>query len=287
MALVTLFPSLFETQGRRVETTWGALFEEPSIVPTKQRLRGWAPAMYEADSRADGKHAVSLSALVLEVDHGTTVDQAAALWDRFHCWIYTTFSHRLDGHRFRIVLPLAHPITPGDHASLWKWSERFARRYGQEIDPSAKDAKRFWYLPGHAAGAPFEVRELGGELLDPDPLITDQLEHERTVRAASRSQCPTTATGATRSVIDRARAYLRRVAPAVSGQGGHQATWRAALVLVRGFDLDPTVALDLLRDWNRTCEPPWSERELVHKIKSAINARDVGRGYLLQRGRAA
>jgi hypothetical protein len=44
----------------------------------------------------------------------------------------------------------------------------------------------------------------------------------------------------------RGMAYLARLAPAISGQGGHLATWRAALALVRGFALPADIALDLL-----------------------------------------
>jgi len=41
-------------------------------------------------------------------------------------------------------------------------------------------------------------------------------------------------------------------------------------------------ALDVLRDWNGRCEPPWSERELIDKL---LRARRYGRepiGSLLE-----
>lgn len=69
--------------------------------------------------------------------------------------------------------------------------------------------------------------------------------------------------------VERARRYLARVAPAVSGAGGHVATLLAAEHLVRGFQLDDETALELLGEWNLTCLPPWSERELVHKVREA------------------
>lgn len=70
-------------------------------------------------------------------------------------------------------------------------------------------------------------------------------------------------------VTDRARAYLMRIPPAISGQGGHRQTLLAAEHLVRGFELDDGTSLWLLSEWNRTCDPPWSERELQHKIREA------------------
>ena len=83
------------------------------------------------------------------------------------------------------------------------------------------------------------------------------------------------------SVFERARRYLRRCPPAVSGQRGHDATFRAACVLVQGFALSEGEALAVLREWNATCQPPWSEGELRHKVVSAANApHSKPRGYL-------
>jgi hypothetical protein len=68
----------------------------------------------------------------------------------------------------------------------------------------------------------------------------------------------------------RAVAYLDAMPPAISGQGGHNATYAAASALVHGFGLDPTAAFGLLwNNYNPRCQPPWSERELRHKVDNA------------------
>lgn len=69
--------------------------------------------------------------------------------------------------------------------------------------------------------------------------------------------------------IDRARAYAAKVPGAVSGQGGHSATYDLARVLVHDFALPRAEALAILSGWNATCSPPWSQRELEHKIDEA------------------
>lgn len=75
-----------------------------------------------------------------------------------------------------------------------------------------------------------------------------------------------------RSDLDSARRYLAKLPPAISGLGGHRATWLAALVLVRGFALAEDDAFNLLvSDFNPRCEPPWSEKELRHKVTSAFH----------------
>lgn len=75
------------------------------------------------------------------------------------------------------------------------------------------------------------------------------------------------------SVLDRAAAYLGTVDPAISGQGGHDATFRPAVALVHGFQLSAEDAFALLRDvYNPRCRPPWSEKELRHKVEDAVKA---------------
>jgi KaiC/GvpD/RAD55 family RecA-like ATPase len=72
-----------------------------------------------------------------------------------------------------------------------------------------------------------------------------------------------------RSVVDRARKYLEKVPPAVSGQGGHNSTFHAACILVIDFGLQLPNAKRLLMEWNQACKPPWSERDLDHKLADA------------------
>ncbi|WP_165253095.1 phage/plasmid primase, P4 family [Paludisphaera soli] len=84
------------------------------------------------------------------------------------------------------------------------------------------------------------------------------------------------------SLAERASSYLSTLPPAVSGQGGHGRTFRAACVLVKGFGLGVDEARPILQEWNRGCDPPWSERELDHKLREADKAADDRpRGWLL------
>lgn len=82
-------------------------------------------------------------------------------------------------------------------------------------------------------------------------------------------------------VAGRARAYLKQIGPAVSGQNGHGQTYHTTMVLVEGFGLDRETAIQLMSEWNATCQPPWTAREIEHKVDDALkNVRD--RGYLLR-----
>ena len=70
-------------------------------------------------------------------------------------------------------------------------------------------------------------------------------------------------------LLHRVRRHLKATPPAIQGEGGDNHTYQVCCGLVRGFDLTDADALELLREWNQRCEPPWSEAELAEKIKGA------------------
>jgi len=83
----------------------------------------------------------------------------------------------------------------------------------------------------------------------------------------------------------RAALWLSKVPPAISGQSGHSATYTAAVGLVHGFQLSEGDALALLSNWNQSCQPPWTDRELIHKLREAASkSHSKPAGHLLQSG---
>lgn len=84
--------------------------------------------------------------------------------------------------------------------------------------------------------------------------------------------------------VKRASKYLAAVPGAISGSGGHHQTWAAAHAMVVGFDLTSSEAFALLSsEYNPRCQPPWTERELRHKIESAEKDTRKPRGWLLEK----
>ena len=71
-------------------------------------------------------------------------------------------------------------------------------------------------------------------------------------------------------LLFRARAYLARIEPAVSGSGGHLKTFTTASKLARFVGFDVGMLWELLVEYNRRCEPPWDENELRHKFQEAM-----------------
>jgi len=83
--------------------------------------------------------------------------------------------------------------------------------------------------------------------------------------------------------LQRATGYLAACPGAVSGQGGHDTTFRIACHVGPGFNLSPAECLHLLVTiYNPRCEPPWSIKELEHKVLDAYKI-EPRRGWLYEK----
>ena len=71
-------------------------------------------------------------------------------------------------------------------------------------------------------------------------------------------------------VSERAAKYLQKMEPSISGQSGHNKAFAAACALVKGFELTDSESLRLLQtEFNPRCQPPWSDKDLQHKVNQA------------------
>jgi hypothetical protein len=90
------------------------------------------------------------------------------------------------------------------------------------------------------------------------------------------------------TVIECARRYVATMPPAISGQGGHRATFAVAQVVYRGFSLSEAAGRPIMEEYNQRCQPPWSEKDLDRKIREAIEKSRLPEDYILNRdGRRA
>ena len=191
-------------------------FEE---VHDKRQARCWSPTLY-ADGMTSRANAgvAEISALVFDLDRVPPDPQRL---DRV-CWIgHTTWSHAALTPRWRVTVPLAHPVPATSWGDAWR---RARAALCPEADPSCKDPSRQYYLPSYAPGAAPESVCHAGPLLDPRtlPAVPDQQRSPPSRRIAvgddSRNQAYL------RKVVDN----LARMAP---DSGRNDALNRAAWTL--------------------------------------------------------
>jgi len=137
----------------------------------------------------------------------------------------------------------------------------------------------------HASGRRYEwIEGPDGELPPMPPWLVEALDvATRAPQGAHVAKnSPERAYTRDPAVERRAAAYVDAMPPAISGQGGHNATYAAATALVHGFGIAPEQALQILLErYNPRCEPPWTEKELRHKVEdAAAKPHDMPFGWL-------
>ncbi|MGF1465298.1 MAG: hypothetical protein ACFCGT_04120 [Sandaracinaceae bacterium] len=139
---------------------------EDARKSAKRDLRLWSPAVYRPGAAERGKSGVThVSCLVLDYDDGTSLQEASDTWSAFFHCVHTTWSHRDEHPKFRLCLPLAHPVPAEDWGKVWSWAESHAHF---EIDPSMKSPAANYALPAvpHPAW-PREAFSRPGGILSP------------------------------------------------------------------------------------------------------------------------
>ena len=172
-------------------------------------------------------------------------------------------------------------------------------RGGASVDLKTFNASRIWKLYGTtpSKGVHTEERPHRQSWIKDAPPANDKIRQSnwgalgRTLsawRKQAESYAAITAKPSPPAPTDalrRAVACLAKTAVSVSGQGGHNAAYHAAMLVVDGFGLDEESAMSVLRDWNSRCLPPWTEQELRHKVRDAGKLA-TNRGHMLTVERA-
>lgn len=213
---LTIFPDLGTTTGIRKSVRWKELFASDPFVrpPTrtqKKRIPLWSPAIFTNDSRAKGAVVERIYAAVLDYDQGTKLAEIEKLWSPYFGVVHSTFHHRAttkDGEpieplpRYRVIFPMARPVTMDEYPLLLDMLFQRARENGHAIDESTKNPSRVWFEPArNAAVGKYIVRDLGGEPLDPDSFLAQakgRADADAVVEAGERNRTLTSLAGTLR-----------------------------------------------------------------------------------------
>jgi hypothetical protein len=142
-----------------------------------------------------------------------------------------------------------------------------------------------------------KLEELAGQMPQEKPDPSPKQEQEQAPRVEPQEQAPeqeqeqepaaAAAPVAAKRVVNpadyasveepvlRAKAYVEKMEPAVSGEDGHDQTYHVAAELVIDFALPIPDALPILEEYNKKCKPPWEHKDLVRKLHEVDMARRV------------
>lgn len=276
--IVTFWRNLLDPSGEQRELTWAALFRRfESAEPYRgdNDQPGWSPARFEPCQRGL-ENVREVSALCLDYDQCESIETVSDRFSDFYGLVHTTRKHTPEAPRCRVILPLSRAVSRFEFGELWKRVRPFAGA----VDEAAKDASRFWFLPGPKGDGEYRTVQLDGRPLDADAWLSkaDPTLSGMPIRHPERRDLS--------AVERRASAYLARMPASIEGQGGDDALWHAALAL-HGFGLDERGIANLLwAEFNPRCSPPWDRKRIEYKAGQAARSR-LPEGFKLDDDREA
>ena len=179
----TIFDTFYDRRPKRTTLTLGSFYDYVTATGTyspenKRQQKAWSPGLYPEGAQTKVQDQMQgVSALVLDFDDDTPLEQARAQWRSYRHLLHTSYSHMLPDHKTgailtkcRIILPYARIVTVAEHERIWKW----AKARSPNIDPACKDPGRIYGWPVQAphedADEP-EYIEVQADTLDPDKVL--------------------------------------------------------------------------------------------------------------------
>ncbi len=283
--LVTWAPAIdAPSSGKRLEWAWSEVRAFVENVGTwtrpKSELPAWSPAIFRDNHRKLG-NLEGVTMLVFDLDDTDARPQGidpegfralvSELFEGYAYAAHTSYSSQPGAYRWRFIVPLAAPLAAERHDLAHQRIRSLLASKGIVVDTKSKDAAHAFFVPvktlhgGYIAFAA-EGRPLDGEVFARAEESALILKKER-LRAMARAVPRTGGDPVARGI-----AYVAKCPPAIAGQEGHTTTFETALKVIGTFSLDESQALEVLRAYNETCVPRWSERELRHKVTDAIKS---------------
>jgi len=163
-------------------TTWGDVCRhvaEPDVRPAKD-----GPLWFFGELKGERKVKADVlcrSALVIDVEHGSTVDDAIAAMESTGLahLIHTTHGSRPGDERFRVLVPLSRPVVPSEWAHVTRVlvDARYAGRHGipqiplEGVDPASWSVAQAMYEPATPYADDYRSWAAEGGVLDVERVL--------------------------------------------------------------------------------------------------------------------
>jgi len=198
-----LFTKLTDVTAHTAELSWPAAFSRVEDFDVRQHKDGvlWSPVILQEDEERISNRAVALvTALVYDLDVLDAQQLASALQALlpYEYAVHTSWKHTTAAPRARVVLPLAEPVTPDVHRSLWEWGHALLlSATGASVDVACKDAARRYFYPSTHPDRLDEAfaAHNPGTLLRPEAVLSATRKPATSPATSTPSTTPATRTG--------------------------------------------------------------------------------------------
>ena len=111
------------------------------------------------------------SALTLDMDHASQdIPEQVEMFFDFRCLIYSTHKHTPENPRLRLIIPLSRNVSSDEYVAI---ARKVAEDIGIEMfDDTTYEPSRLMYWPSTSADGEFLFRDIEGEPLNPDEVLS-------------------------------------------------------------------------------------------------------------------
>ena len=109
--------------------------------------------------------------ITLDIDHAVpgVIEQIEMLYN-YRCFIYSTHKHTAENPRLRLIIPLTRNVSPDEYVAV---ARKVAEDIGIEMfDDTTYEPSRLMYWPSTSADGEFLFRDIEGEPLNPDDVLS-------------------------------------------------------------------------------------------------------------------
>lgn len=284
--------SPFTLRATVTEEELECFFGDPVLALQKKGVGGLpliSPSLFSSRTRKTLADVEAVTALGFDVDIAPKAGHVADLLEKHleaEGIVHETFSSTREKPRYRFMLRTTRFMSPAEHRRIIENLIGVCAKIGIEVDRACTDATRGFYAPARAPGGHYSWRKLRGSPVNVDALLLG-LDRHPVVRLAPviRPRFGTDGGRGHGDPVLRAAACVRVMPPALQGADGSGALMDVALCLARGFALQWSEARAIFLEYNQRCEPPWSEREILHKWRDALEKGKAPFGHKLERAR--
>ena len=209
----------------------------------------WSPALYRDGGKRRNEDVDHLSAFVCDIDGGeidvdTVQDRLAG-----HAYLlHTTYSHRPEQPKLRVIIPFRDPFPTSKLAQVY---DHFSEIFDDKLDPCSKKSAQMFYKPSCPRGAEFLVVEGTGRLG-----MLGQIKRPRGER------------NGTRKIRATNKANEELPNPCHDGERHDTASSAIGTWLAQCLSKDEIITL--LREWNQTNHDKWPDEKLTSLLDGMI-----------------
>lgn len=151
----------------------------------KCTIPAWSPALFDGNGTRN-ENVLQVSCMVFDIDDGLQFEEHH-VFHSFQYIAYTSPSHSVLNHRWRLVIPLDEPIPAKYWGAVWEsmiqvFEKKTNSLYngGKVLDKSCKDARRFYFLGKENKQFEYYINETGLTFwVNQEQIIKKQKEQQR------------------------------------------------------------------------------------------------------------